>query len=137
MWGRTDPTDGLVRLNKPQMETRMKTYKELKQKIENPKELNESRFLRKGVSLVFARNAKKHGDDAVRHLKSAQQKFKRRGLDTPEERIERLSEGFDDLCEGLISLRKQNGSAVGVSLSAVLMSERSNQQLQNILRKKK
>lgn len=49
----------------------------------------------------------------------------------------RVSEGFDDLCEGLISLRKQNGSAVGVSLSAVLMSERSNQQLQNILRKKK
>ena len=111
----------------------MKTFDEFLQ----VEDLNESRFLRKTTALLLAGQSKKHGDDAVRHLKSAQQKFKRRGLDTPEERIQRLSEGFDDLCEGLISLRKQNGSAVGISLSAVLMSERSNQQLQNILRKKK
>ena len=112
----------------------MKTYKELKQDLDEPKELNESRVLRKGVSLVFARNAKKHGDDAVRHFKNAQSKLSKRPLDAPEERIERLSEGFDDICEGLISLRKQNGSAVGVSLSAVLMSERSNQQLKDLLK---
>lgn len=37
--------------------------------------------------------------------------------------------------ESLISLRKQNGSAVGVSLSAVLMSERINQQLKDLLKK--
>lgn len=110
----------------------MKTFEEFLQ----VEELNESRFLRKTTALVLAGKSKKHGDDAVRHLKSAQQKFKRRGLDTPEERIERLSDGLNDLCEGLISLRKQNGSAVGVSLSAVLMSERSNQQLKDLLKKR-
>jgi len=38
--------------------------------------------------------------------------------------------------ESLVSLRKQSGSAVGVSLSAVLMSERSNQQLKDLLKSK-
>ena len=110
----------------------MKTFDEFLQ----TEDLNESKFLRKTTALLLASQSKKHGDDAVRHLKSAQQKFKGRPLDTAEERIEKLSEGFDDLCEGLISFRKQNGSAVGVSLSAVLMSERSNQQLRNLLKNK-
>lgn len=65
-------------------------------------DLHESRFLRKTTTLLLASQSKKHGDYTVRHLKSAQQKFKGRPLDTAEERIEKLSEGFDDLCEGLI-----------------------------------
>ena len=114
----------------------MKTYKELKQEIENSKELNESRFLRKGVSLVFARNAKKHGDDAVRHFKTAQTKLSKRPLDTPEERIERLTECLNDLCEGMISLRKQNGALTGISTSAVLLNERSSKQIDRLIRKR-
>ena len=116
-------------------ETTLKTYKQLKREIENSKELNESRFLRKGVSLVFVRNAKKHGDDAVRHFKTAQTKLSKRPLDTPEERIERLTEGLNDLCEGMISLRKQNGALTGISTSAVLLNERTNQQLKALLKK--
>ena len=110
----------------------MKTFDEF---VET-EDLNESRFPRKTTALLLASQSKRHGDDAVRHLNSAQQKFKGRPLDIPEERIERLSEGFDDLCEGLISLRKQNGSAVGLSLSVALMSERSNQQLKDLLKNK-
>jgi hypothetical protein len=116
--------------------TKMKTYKELKQDLDEPKELNESRFLRKGVSLVFARNAKKHGDDAVRHFKNAQSKLSKRPLDTPEERIERLTEGLNDLCEGMISLRKQNGALTGISTTVVLLNERTNQQLARLNKRK-
>ena len=107
----------------------MKTYEELKQEIESPKELNESRFLRKGAALLLARNAKKHGDDAVRHFKDAQRKLSVRGTDTPEERIELLTEGLNDLCEGMISLRKQNGAVAGIVTTTVLLNERTNQQL--------
>ena len=39
-------------------------------------DLNESRFLRKTTALLLASQSKKHGDDAVRHLKSAQQSSK-------------------------------------------------------------
>ena len=112
----------------------MKTYKELKQEIENREDLKESRLLRKGGSLVFARNAKKHGDDAVRHFKSAQTKLNKRPLDTPEERIEHLTEGLNELCDGMISLRKQTGALTGISISAVLLNERTNQQLEKLFK---
>ena len=117
------------------METRMKTYKELKQEIENRNELKEFRYLRKGVSLVFARNAKKHGDDAVRHFKSAQTKLNKRPLDTSEERIERLTEGLNDLCKGMISLRKQNGAVTSLTLTSALLNERTDKQIQKLLGK--
>ena len=74
----------------------MKTYKELKLELEN--ETNSmSPDSPQGVSMVFARNAKKHGDDAVRRFKSAQTKLNKRTLDTSEDRIGRLAEGLNDL----------------------------------------
>jgi hypothetical protein len=97
--------------------------------------LSESRFLRKATALALAGKSKRHGDDAVRHFKVAQDKFRHRPLDTPEERLERLSQGFHALSEGLIHLRRQTGSAVGISLSAVLLSELSNRQLKQLLKK--
>jgi len=114
----------------------MKTFDEFLLESEDSQDLTESRFLRKTTALLLANQSRRHGEDAVRHLKSAQQKFKGRPLDTTEERIERLSDGLNDLCEGLISIRRQSGSAVGVSLSAVMMSERSNQQLKDLLKNK-
>ena len=36
-------------------------------------------------------------------------------------------EGLSDLCEGLVFIRQQNGSAVGIALTAVLFNERSTQ----------
>ena len=113
----------------------MKTYKELKQELENRDDLKESRLLRKGVSLVFARNAKKHGDDAVRHFKSAQTKLNKRPLDTPEDLIERFTEGLNELCEGMISLRKQNGAVTSLTLTSALLNERTDKQVQKLLGK--
>lgn len=65
-----------------------------------------------------------------------QLRFRVRPTDTPEERTERLSEGLTDLCEGLICIRKQNGSAVGIALSSVLFNEHRNTQLEKIKRAK-
>lgn len=111
----------------------MKTFDEFIQEKSN--ELDESRLLRKGGALLLARSAKKHGDEAVRYLKIAQQKFRVRPSDTPEERIERRSEGLTELCEGLICIRKQNGSAVGIALAAVLLNERTSKQIKGLLKK--
>lgn len=110
----------------------MKTYKELKLELEKRDEINESRLLRKGFSLVFARNAKKHGDDAVRHFKSAQTKLNKRPLDTPEDLIEHLTEGLNELCEGMISLRKQNGAVTSLTLTSALLNERTDKQIRKL-----
>ena len=43
-------------------------------------------------------------------------------------------EGLTDLCEGLICIRQQNGSAVGIALTAVLFNKRTNAQLERIVK---
>ena len=101
----------------------MKTYKELKQELENRDDLKESRLLRKGVSLVFARNAKKHGDDAERHFKSAQKHFGKGTFDSNVEELEVLRNGLDKLSQGLISLRLQSGSIVSIQITNTLLTE--------------
>jgi len=46
-----------------------------------------------------------------------------------------LTEGLTDLCEGLMCIRQQNGSAVGIALTAVLFNKHTNTQLEKILKK--
>lgn len=111
----------------------MKTFKE----IRNTKyqELNESRLLRKGGVLILARSAKRYGDDATKSFNNAKQKIKGSTLDTEKERLESIQNGLIDLCEGLISLRKQNGAVTGIVTTAVLLNERTANQIQSALRK--
>ena len=95
-------------------------------------DLNESRLFRKGGALLLARSAKKYGDDATRSLTDAKRKIKGSSLDTDEERLKGLQEGFQDLCDGLISMRKQNGAITGIVTTAVLFNERTNRQLEGL-----
>jgi len=46
-----------------------------------------------------------------------------------------LTEGLTDLCEGLMCIRQQNSAVVGIALTVVLFNERTNAQLERILRK--
>ena len=105
----------------------MKTFDEFIQ--DNQHDLNESRLLRKGGALLLARSAKKHGDDATRSLSDAKRKIKGSSLDTNEERLKGIQDGLQDLCDGLISMRKQNGAITGIVTTAVLLNERTNRQL--------
>lgn len=91
-----------------------------------PQDLIESRLLRKGGVLLLARSAKKHGDDAARSLNDAKRKMKGSSLDNDEERLKGMQDGLQDLCDGLISMRKQNGSITGIVTTAVLLNERTN-----------
>ena len=111
----------------------MRTFDEIRGS-EN-EDLNESRLLRKGGALLFARSAKKHGDDAHKSFNDAKQKIKGNPLDTDGERLNSLRNGMMNLCDGLISLRKQNGAITGIMTTAVLLNERTSQQLEKIIRK--
>lgn len=111
----------------------MKTFKEIRNT--NYQELNESRLLRKGGVLILARSAKRYGDDATKSFNNAKQKIKGSTLDTEKERLESIQSGLIDLCEGLISLRKQNGAVTGIVTTAVLLNERTANQIQSALRK--
>ena len=112
----------------------MKTFDEIRATAET-EDLNESRLLRKGGALLFARSAKKHGDDAHQSFNDAKQKIKGNPLDTDGERLNSLQDGLQDLCDGLISIRKQNGAITGIMTTAVLFNERTSQQLEKALKK--
>jgi len=112
----------------------MKTFDEIRGTAET-EDLNESRLLRKGGALLFARSAKKHGDDAHQSFNDAKQKIKGNPLDTDGERLNSLQDGLQDLCDGLISIRKQNGAITGIMTTAVLFNERTSQQLEKALKK--
>ena len=110
----------------------MKTSDEFIQ--EESYELNESRLLSKGGALLLARSAKKNGDDATKSLNDAKRKIKGSSLDSDEERLKGIQDGLQDLCDGLISMRKQNGAITGIVTTAVLLNERTNRQMNKIAR---
>ena len=111
----------------------IKTFEEFMET--EPQDLIESRLLRKGGVLLLARSAKKHGDDVTRSLEDAKRKIKGSPLDSDNERLKSLQEGLQDLCDGLISIRKQNGAITGIVTTAVLLNERTEKQVQKLLRK--
>jgi len=114
------------------MESREKTYRELREEIgpDEPEQLNELRLVRAGSALVFARNAKKHGDKLVSNAKKGQSILSRIKQDTPtEKRIELTAEALDVLFDCLMDARSQVGNLVGISLASTLISERSNKEI--------
>jgi len=75
---------------------------------------------------LLARSSKKYGNDATRTLNDAKRKIKGSPLHDDNERLKSLQEGLQDLCDGLISMRKQNGAITGIVTTAVLLNERTN-----------
>ena len=98
-------------------------------------DLNESRLLRKGGALLLARSAKKHGDDATRSLSDAKRKIKGSTLDSDKERLRGIQDGLQDLCDGLVSMRKQNGAITAIVTTAVMLNERTNRQVERITKR--
>jgi len=97
-------------------------------------DLNESRLLRKGGALLLARSAKKHGDDATRSLNDAKRKVKGSSLDSDAERLKGVQDGLQDLCDGLISMRKQLGAMTAIFVSGQLINERTNKQIEKLVK---
>jgi hypothetical protein len=117
------------------METRMKTYKELKQKLKKPNELNESRFLRKGVATAYAMRARNEGKKVEQNLSNAKQTLRPRTNEPTEEQVKKLQEGLIEMCDANIALRKQLGAMTAIIVSGQLLNERTNKQIGFLLRK--
>ena len=113
----------------------MKTYKELKQDLDEPNELNESRFLRKGVATAYAMRARNEGKKVEQNLSNAKQTLRHRPNETIEDQVKRLQEGLIEMCDANIALRKQLGAMTAIIVSGQLMNERTNRQISNLSHK--
>ena len=116
------------------METRMKTYKELKQELENRDDLKESRLLRKGVAATFGLRAKNEGKKVEHNLSNAKQTLRPRSNETAEEQIKRLQEGLIEICDANIALRKQLGAITAIIVSGQLLNERTHEKVSTLFK---
>ena len=102
----------------------MKTLDEIRGSNADP-EFLEERVLRKGAGLVYARQSKKHGDDAARHFNAANNHLNR-PADTVEDQLSNLTDAMKEMNSGLMRMRDQNGSLTALCLVSVLLNERQN-----------
>ena len=114
----------------------MKSFKETTNEVSDDF-LTESRLLRKGAAILLARSAKKHGDAATNHFNAAQRLFSRKLDQSLEDQMTNLLKGLNELCSGLISMRKQNGSNTSIATAAVLLNERTDKQITSLMKKRK
>ena len=116
----------------------MKSFKETTtNEVSDDFLLTESRLLRKGAAILLARSAKKHGDAATNHFNAAQRLFSRKLDQSLENQMENLMKGLNELCSGLVSLRKQNGSNTSIATAAVLFNERTDKQITSLIKRRK
>ena len=113
----------------------MKTYKELKQELENRHDLKESRLLRKGVTAAYGLRARNEGNKVEQNLSTAKQTLRPRTNETIEDQVKRLQEGLIEMCNASIALRKQLGAMTAIIVGGQLMNERTLRQLKKVLSK--
>jgi hypothetical protein len=115
----------------------IKTFKETTTTEGRDDFLKENRLLRKGAALLLARSAKKHGDTAQTHFNNAQRTFANKSDQNLEDQMKTLLKGLNEMAEGLVNLRRQNGSITGIATAAVLFNERTNKQISLLLKKRR
>ena len=96
-------------------------------------ELQEGRLIRKGLGLLYSRQSKTFGDKSVQHFNRVKQELSKPVPDGDlEKRLDNLEKGFIELSQGMIQLRNQIGSLVGMVNISILMSERTDKQMKRL-----
>jgi len=108
----------------------MKTFREFSEEDS----LTESRLLRKGVGTVFAMKVRNEGKRLERSAASAKSALRHRPSDTTEEQLRRVQDGLSELADVTVSQRKMLGHLTSIVLSGHLFNERTNKQLERLLR---
>ena len=110
----------------------MKTFKEIRGT--DTEDLTESRLLRRGIATAYGLRARNEGKKVEMELNSAKNALRPRPNDTTEEQVKRLQEGLIQMCDANIALRHQLGAITAIVVSGQLFNERTNTQLEKILK---
>jgi len=120
-----------------------RTYRDLREELDylestEPELLNEFRIIRSGSAIVLANKSKQHGDKVVQHARKGQSHLSRiKKDDSPEDKLDHIQDALEEMFYCIIDMRLQIGNFVGVALASVLISERSNKELNKILKQKR
>lgn len=117
--------------------TTQKTYTQIREETDI-EALNEFRVLRSGAVLVFASKVREQGRKIEQHMNAAQTKFTyAKKADDINEKINLFIDGLDEMAQGITDMRFVMGNMTGISVSSALLAERSNKEIQKIIRKGK
>ena len=97
--------------------------------------LQESRLLRKGVATLFASRVRSEGQKIEQKLSSAKDTLRPRAGESTDEQVRRLQEGLIDMCDAFTAQRKLLGNLTAIVVSGQLFNERTNSQIQKLLKK--
>ena len=86
------------------------------------------------VATAYGLRARNEGNKVEMELNSAKNALRPRPNDTTEEQVKRLQEGLIQMCEANIALRHQLGAITAIVVSGQLFNERTNAQLERILK---
>lgn len=114
-----------------------KTYETLHEEITDTElqQLNEFRVLRTGAVLIFAKQAKDKGDSSKRHMENAKGDFvKASREENIEKKLDVMLSGLEEMADGFVDMRLMLGSMTGISTAAGMFAERSNKQIQQVIR---
>ena len=114
-----------------------KTYEQLREETDL-QDLNEFRIIRAGAVLAFASKVRQQGQRVERRMKAAQSEFqKAKREEETNDKIDHFLDGLEELTQGIADMRFMMGNMTGISVSAALLAERSNKELQKLTRKGK
>ena len=114
-----------------------KTFWELREETELG-QLDEFRVLRAGAALFYAAKVKEKGrrvETAIRRTQTDFNKVKRE--EDIDKKLTYIAEGMEGLSEALWHTRFMLGDMTGVSVSSALIAERSNKELEKLVKGKK
>lgn len=130
--------DGLVCLETPlqkDWKQVMKSFHEIRTKTVEKIKIDEGRIIKRGSALLFARQAQMHGNQAEQHFEIAKQKLTRFETLTPKEKEKLIIEGLSHICDGMISIRNQNGAITGIVTTSALLGEQGDKKMSKLLRR--
>lgn len=94
--------------------------KDFNQFQKDSEKINEG-LLQKSAIAALGTKSKRHGDQATRHFNSAISRLKRvRHNDSDSERLGAISNSIEDLLNGLIELRQQNGAITSILVAGLI-----------------
>lgn len=104
----------------------VKTFEELRSgadEVTDQDVLTERNLMRRGASLLYARQSKSHGDAATRHF-SASTDHLNRPADTMEDQLQNITNALKEMNKGFERLRDQSGSITALCLVSALLVEK-------------
>jgi hypothetical protein len=114
-----------------------KTFDILSEELDQ-EQLNEIRLVRAGAALAYASQVKRRGDKVKADISAAKSDFSKakREAET-EDKLNHMIDGLEALCDSVLETRFILGSMTGVSVVSALLAQRSDKQLQKILKGKR